>query len=250
MSTQEAPSGPDPSEGRDPNAQPNESPTETQPDPATGQSARDWQARYDKAQERVKQLEKWESALKRHHDDPDFIAKWIDEQLTKGQPPKSGGNQEEEDFRSDEEKRLDDIDKRDAEREQRYQLEMAELRFERAENELTEWAGDLWGPYKDKMMEQVTALAKNGLLKDPSRINPAMLRRVFLSVLSDGDQDEMKAVLTKLVGRWEGARNEREERLGTGAPETGRPGTAAPRRPKSFAESFQLGTGRAVPARE
>jgi hypothetical protein len=145
-----------------------------------------------------------------------------------------------EDYRSDEEKRIEAMEKTQRETQMATRAELVGLRFERAEQDMIELVGEeLWEAKKPALLNQVQQMARNGALADPQLVNGALLQRLLFSSL--GDVDETKTTITKLAARWEGERVGRENTLTTDAPNPERPGTSPELPAKNLAEAWARG---------
>ena len=169
---------------------------------------------------------------------PDFA------EYVRGDLAKSAGEPE-DDFRSDEEKRLDSLEaenrklREDMGRDRASgQSEMVEARFERAESEMQGTWGDLWAQKRGAVLGQIQQMSRGGMINGAAAITPDLLNKAFL--LTFKDANEMKAVLTKATSQWEDTRVGTETQLSTGgAMSAPASRTAAP--PTNFKEAWEAG---------
>ena len=151
----------------------------------------------------------------------------------------------EDDYRSDEEKRLDTLEAENRTLREEMgrdrasgQTEMVEARFERAESEMAGTWGDLWAQKRTAVLGQIQQMTRGGMVNSPAAITPELLNKAFL--LTFKDSNEMKAVLTKATSQWEDARVGTETQLSTGVA-TSAPASRSQKPPTNFAEAWAAG---------
>jgi hypothetical protein len=216
---------------------------DVQVDPDTGRSAKEWQAEHDKVQA---QLRKFEERMSKHGT-PDEIEQFIEQMLPVVRRPdfqqyvagKLNTTPDEDDFRTDEEKRIDALEEDRKSERAEVQGQLAELQFTRGEAHLDEQFGEIWRDYHKPMMDQIQQLTRQGQIPNASKITPEVLTTAFLGALSRKGIDETKAVLTRIVQQWETKRVSKESDNTTSVPDQGRPGTV-PQKATSFQEAWEL----------
>ena len=168
---------------------------------------------------------------------PDF-AEYVRGDLAKAGEP-------EDDFRSDEEKRLDSLEaenrklREDMGRDRASgQSEMVEARFERAESEMQGTWGDLWAQKRGAVLGQIQQMSRGGMINGAAAITPDLLNKAFL--LTFKDANEMKAVLTKATSQWEDTRVGTETQLSTGGA-TSAPASRSTKPPENLADAWAAG---------
>jgi hypothetical protein len=212
-------------------------------------AARRWQGETDK---RDAELRKWESL--KGLGSPDQIRQFMDQILpitqrsdfaayVKGETSHSGDDfgGTDDDFLSDEEKRLRASNARLEERMGTVNRSIADLRFTQAEVEAREFFGpEIWEIKRGETLQRIRDMSSTGLLNNPESINGPLLTQAFLTSFTD--LGELKAVLQKTVGAWAQGRVEGDGALGTTVPSTERAGSApVTEEPKNFQDAWNLG---------
>ncbi len=151
----------------------------------------------------------------------------------------------EDDYRSDEEKRLDTLEAENRKLREEMgkdratgQSEMVEARFERAESEMAGMWGELWPQKRGAVLGQIQQMSRGSMINGAASITPELLNKAFL--LTFKDANEMKAVLTKATSQWEDARVGTETQLSTGVAMSA-PASRSTKPPTNFAEAWAAG---------